>query len=986
MGRVHNKRSFSEAEIRTLLVYAFNSNQIDHETGKIKKYRLRDILRSKLQCKELNVLDVDIIGHVLNAHGYLLNCPKEEKMFMFDVKKLEEMAESARKMSEAKQEMINNSENPATFEYIKTIKRAKKHDFRNLIGMGVPICVVCSKCLFINGGRNHIDEIHGKTFDFPEIKGHTPVKQLFTLEYLVDGSCFIVKVKNLYRKGFILNQVQLVYDTNRIAILEYDWPCVISEDETLELIVNQHYFSDAGGTYSFIIHAERVKEYIEQHHLIIRNPLPDVISLKRSIVPKTEHKVQKTSFLPFYTSDKSILQLFTDDFLFRDGVKNLDVSKIKTYQTLIKFKHGDYQLTQENYTEVLMLLNEIEDLFIGAKLDEFSIEDARVKYYYRNKAIDINDVPDIPDIESGDTMILYNALDENIKPIECMVVKIYDGHIIFRPFRNQASTTLWTPYKIKFRKDRTVIRMGQHALTKVQPEIVDKILFPKTCGTPSEKYVCYDWFSEGIKTNNEQQQAVRNIVHGSSFPAPYIVFGPPGTGKTSTLVEAIAQIWKQQQKKHILVTASSNYACDEIATRLIKYIPTTDMYRYYSRCALNKIDDIQDELIVISNLTSGFHDHPSIHELYHYRIILTTLTTAGRLALNGMKKNFFDYIFIDEAGSSSEASAIIPISLLISMQKPCKTNIVIAGDPMQLGPIIHCKFAEIFGMGKSMLERLMEMDLYKPDPITKLYNEAVITKLLNNYRSHKDILHSANELFYAGELIPKAGPEITDLAVKWHLLPNKNLPVIFHAVEGHTQRETNSFSLFNQKEVSQVIFYVREIIKNGINGEGIPVGEIGVISPYRRQCQELRSNFKRYGWKDIEVGSVEQFQGQEKKVIILSTVRSFTKSIGFLDNPKRLNVSITRAKALLVVVGNPYTLQLDRNWFHLIKFCKENGACAGPDFDLRPPSGEHVDDNDQPIETYEEKIGATFKSLIERIEQLTISTEKVPDDAEKNNF
>lgn len=79
-----------------MLVYAYNSNQIDHVTGKIKKFRLRDILRSKLQCRELNVLDVDIIGHVLNSHGYLLNCPKEEKMFMFDVKKLEEMAESAK--------------------------------------------------------------------------------------------------------------------------------------------------------------------------------------------------------------------------------------------------------------------------------------------------------------------------------------------------------------------------------------------------------------------------------------------------------------------------------------------------------------------------------------------------------------------------------------------------------------------------------------------------------------------------------------------------------------------------------------------------------------------------------------------------------------------------------------------------------------------------------------------------------------------------
>lgn len=289
-----------------------------------------------------------------------------------------------------KQEMVQTSANPATFKYRQTIKRAKKHDYQNLIGMGVPICTVCNKCLFINGGRNHIDEVHGKNFDFPDIKGHASVKQLFAMEYLVDGGCFIVKIKNLYRKGFVLNQVQLIYDTNRIAILEYDWPCVMSEEETLELIVNQHYFSDAGGTYSFIIHAERVKEYIEQHHLIIKSPLPDVVSFKRAVIPK--RKIVSKEILPNYFSDKKILELFTDDFLFRDGIKNMDVTNIKAYHTLIDFKQRGYQLSHENYTATLKLLNEIEDLYVMAKLEDYSIEEKRVKYYYRNKAIDVSTI------------------------------------------------------------------------------------------------------------------------------------------------------------------------------------------------------------------------------------------------------------------------------------------------------------------------------------------------------------------------------------------------------------------------------------------------------------------------------------------------------------------------------------------------------------------------------------------------------------------
>lgn len=253
--------------------------------------------------------------------------------------------------------------------------------------MGVPICVVCNQCLFINGGKAHVDAVHGKTFDFPDIRGHTEIKQLFAMEYLVDGSCFVVKVKNLYRKGFVLNQVQLVHDTNRISILEYDWPCVINEGETLELNVNHYYFSDAGGTYSFFIHAERVKEYIEQHHFIIKNPLPDIVMVKRAEVPKT--KKERRQQLPTYESDRSILRLFTDDFLLRDEIKSLNVSNIKAYKTLIEFRHSEYQLTPSNYMEVLMLLNEIEDLYVGSKLEKYSIENMYVKYYYRNRAIDV---------------------------------------------------------------------------------------------------------------------------------------------------------------------------------------------------------------------------------------------------------------------------------------------------------------------------------------------------------------------------------------------------------------------------------------------------------------------------------------------------------------------------------------------------------------------------------------------------------------------
>ncbi|XP_062538012.1 uncharacterized protein LOC134206329 [Armigeres subalbatus] len=100
---------------------------------------------------------------------------------------------------------------------------------------------------------------------------------------------------------------------------------------------------------------------------------------------------------------------------------------------------------------------------------------------------------------------------------------------------------------------------------------------------PMEKKIIYEsfqWFNKYVATNHEQLSAVRNIVNRTSFPVPYILFGPPGTGKTSTIVEAVLQIWKLQPKANVLVSAASNFACDEFTTRLLEFIPVTDVFRF----------------------------------------------------------------------------------------------------------------------------------------------------------------------------------------------------------------------------------------------------------------------------------------------------------------------------------------------------------------------------------------------------------------------
>lgn len=121
-----------------------------------------------------------------------------------------------------------------------------------------------------------------------------------------------------------------------------------------------------------------------------------------------------------------------------------------------------------------------------------------------------------------------------------------------------------------------------------------------------------------------------------------------------------------------------------------------------------------------------------------------------------------------------------------------------------------------------------------------------------------------------------------------------------------------------------VISYLRKLFSSNIRK--IKEVDIGIISPYRRQCEEITTTCALNQWDNIQIGSVEIFQGQEKPIIIASTVRSNVPNIGFLNNPKRLNVLLTRAKCLLIIIGDAKTLSMDKYWAHVIKYCKENNA------------------------------------------------------------
>jgi helicase MOV-10 len=206
--------------------------------------------------------------------------------------------------------------------------------------------------------------------------------------------------------------------------------------------------------------------------------------------------------------------------------------------------------------------------------------------------------------------------------------------------------------------------------------------------------------NKNVGDNQQQQQAVKYIVNGTAHPAPYIIFGPPGTGKTSTIVEAICQLCKVDTNNRILVTAQSNAACNEIADRLIKYLKPEEMYRMFSKSNTASVRKAgNDKLLRVSNMASRKHLYPTWDELYEYRVVICTLCTAGSLQLAGINTKHFTHVFIDECASATEPSSLIAIAGIITTDNCINGKIVLAGDIHQLGPVVRFKMAENLGYG-----------------------------------------------------------------------------------------------------------------------------------------------------------------------------------------------------------------------------------------------------------------------------------------------
>jgi helicase MOV-10 len=277
---------------------------------------------------------------------------------------------------------------------------------------------------------------------------------------------------------------------------------------------------------------------------------------------------------------------------------------------------------------------------------------------------------------------------------------------------------------------------------------------------------------------------------------------------------------------------------------------------------------------------------PPLKALKKFKVIVSTCIASSMLSGVGMPRGHFSWIFVDEAGQATEPEVCVPVKTLSDH----KTNLVLSGDPKQLGPVVMSSVARGLGFDKSWLERLMERgDVYGvpgsgSDAPTPAPGQAkAVVKLTRNFRSHLAILSFPNERFYGGDLEAYASAATTDTYLNSPLLPRaatRKFPVIFHAVVGKDDREASSPSFFNVDEVLQVKSYVQQL-KNARGNfktgkcsaphdflpsntklvAAIADGDIGVIAPYHAQCQKLRIALRSVA-DSVKVGSVEEFQGQ----------------------------------------------------------------------------------------------------------------------------
>lgn len=496
-----------------------------------------------------------------------------------------------------------------------------------------------------------------------------------------------------------------------------------------------------------------------------------------------------------------------------------------------------------------------------------------------------------------------------------------------------------TSYKLMFEALDRVMKAKNNRLAYLR----DLFYSHQKAGRFSFEPMKFPWL------NPTQERAVNEVLWAKDVA---IVHGPPGTGKTTTLVEAINETLMRESQ--VLVCAQSNMAVDWISEKLVdrginvlrignptrvndKMLGFTYERRFESHADYPQLWAIRKAIRELrKNRKKGSENyHQKMDRLKsraaeielrinaelfgEARVIACTLVGSAHHLLEGMK---FGTLFIDEAAQALEAACWIPMKRA--------SRVILAGDHCQLPPTVKSIAALRAGLGKTLMERIAEN---KPE---------VVTLLKIQYRMNDEIMRFSSDWFYGGKV--ESAPQIKyrsvldyDHPITWIDTSNEENQI---TIEGEDAPEdsastsssvsaTNqnsdlnfkeqfvgeSFGRINKAEAELTLLtlaeYFTKIGKQRVLSESI---DVGIISPYRAQVQYLKKLIKKYEFfkpyrRLISVNTVDGFQGQERDVILISLVRSNDEGqIGFLKDLRRMNVAMTRARMKLIILGNKDTM------------------------------------------------------------------------------
>lgn len=419
--------------------------------------------------------------------------------------------------------------------------------------------------------------------------------------------------------------------------------------------------------------------------------------------------------------------------------------------------------------------------------------------------------------------------------------------------------------------------------------------------------------------NPSQEEAVNKVLWAKDVA---VVHGPPGTGKTTTLVEAIYETLHRENQ--VLVCAQSNMAVDWISEKLVdrgihvlrignptrvndKMLSFTYERRFeahpdypqlwsirkairelYQQRRKGRSENMHQKINALKDRATELEIRINADLFNEARVVACTLAGSAHRVMTGMK---FATLFIDEAAQALEPACWIAIRRA--------DRVILAGDHCQLPPTVKCQEAVRGGLAHTLMQTIVKR---KPEAVSLLKIQ---------YRMNEDIMRFSSDWFYGGSL--QAAPE-----VKYRGILDYDTPMVWINTEGMDCNEEfvgESFGRINKAEarltLEQLQTYITRIGKQRILEERI---DFGVISPYKAQVQYLRQSIRREPFFKpfhhlISINTVDGFQGQERDVIVISLVRANEEGqIGFLNDLRRMNVAITRARMKLIILGDASTL------------------------------------------------------------------------------